>query len=221
MKIKLLFIAFLNLSFISIVHSQNYLLTPYKLDVVGMPGDFLLGGVTVSNPGTVDVNIFMTRIEKNLPSGWESCFCAPFCLVTTQDTLSWTIAPGTSIDIAPNFQTDLVPGFGTVKIELLNLTTGSAADTITFTGSTLSSGIAEINSYIKLYPNPANDLLLIDVPGRNLYQLFIFDMSGKEIYFSKTQDKSISLHNISSGEYVVRLKFENEIFERKISIVKQ
>ena len=221
MKNKLLLIAIILSSLSISLKAQNYILNPYNLNVTGMPGDFLLSGLTVTNTNATDIDIFISRIEKTLPQGWTSCFCYPTCLAPWLDTLTWHIPAGTSVDISPNFQTSAVPGFGTVRVELINLTSGSAADTITFTGSTLSSGIDDIDSYIRLYPNPVNNILTIDIPDNKIFQLFILDMSGKEIYFSKGKDKKILLNNIPTGEYVLRLLFEDDIIERKFVVVKQ
>src|SRR5688572_26277599 len=200
--------------------AQNYILNPYNLNVTGNPGDFLLSGLTVSNPNPVDITIFINRIEKNIPNGWTSCFCYPTCLAPWLDTLTWTIPAGSSVDISPNFQTTSVPGFGTVRAELWNFTSGSAVDTITFTGSTLSSGMNEIISEFKLYPNPVKNTLFVEHINHQPFNLYIFDSLGKEVFFSDDNSKILSLAQLSNGYYAVRIVQGGRTYESKISVIK-
>lgn len=223
MKIKIYILCLLFLTGIisTRVNAQNYTLNPYNLNVTGTPGDFLLSGLTVSNPNAVDITIFINRIERTLPNGWTSCLCFPICLAPWIDTLSWTIPANSSVDISPNFQTTPNPGFGTVRLEIANLTSGSSEDTITFTGNTLSSGIDEIEAGLLLYPNPVSEQLFLEIPGEKPYRVIIFDLSGKQVYLSEGNIKTISFRNILNGNYLMQLFFEGSIISRKIIVSKQ
>lgn len=221
MKNKLFLISiFLSLVTTSL-KAQNYILNPYNLNVTGLPGDFLLSGLTVTNPNTTDIEIFISRIERTLPQGWTSCFCYPTCLAPWLDTLTWTIPAGTSVDISPNFQTTLTPGIGIVRVELLNLTTGSAADTITFTGSTLASGINEINSKIDIYPNPVADKIYIKNEQLEELEIIIVDYTGKTIYNATGDINSIPVYNFKPGQYSVFLKSKNYTYQKIVTVIHQ
>lgn len=74
------------------------------------------------------------------------------------------------------------------------------------------------NSAIKVYPNPATDILHID----NLQSasvISILDVTGKEIikFNSDKLDTTISLINLSAGLYVIKIQtMEKEILIQKI-----
>ena len=219
-KYLISFILFLGLHPVGL-NAQNYILDPYNLDVTGMPGDFLLASLAVSNPGTADIVIFINRIVKNLPPGWTSCFCYPMCVAPLLDTLTWTIPAGTSVDISPNFQTTITPGFGIVRVELLNLTSGSVADTITFTGSTMSTGITEIKKDIQIFPNPVNDKLFIESSDAFPITVSIFDSTGKLVYHSDNNSREISFANFPDGNYNVRLLNDGQVIEKTVTVLKR
>lgn len=202
-----------------VLNAQNYTLNPYNLNVTGIPGDFLLTGFTVSNSNPVDITIFVERIEKTVPNGWTSCFCYPTCLAPWLDTLTWVIPANSSVDVAPNFQTTTSPGFGTVRVEITNLTSGSAADTITFTGSTLSSGINEINSKIDIYPNPVADKIFIKNEQLEELEIIIMDISGKTIYNASGAIMSIPVCNFKPGQYSIVLKSKEFSIRKIITII--
>jgi hypothetical protein len=74
------------------------------------------------------------------------------------------------------------------------------------------------NSAIKVYPNPATDILHIDNLQSNSL-ISILDVTGKEIikFSSDKLDTSISLTNLSSGLYFIKIQtMEKEILIHKI-----
>ncbi len=72
----------------------------------------------------------------------------------------------------------------------------------------LSAGIKdekETDDLIKVYPNPANDFLNVEVPEKATFQLF--DITGKQIVFQTNvnQKQEINIQNIANGIYLVRI----------------
>ncbi|MCF8428646.1 MAG: T9SS type A sorting domain-containing protein, partial [Bacteroidia bacterium] len=74
------------------------------------------------------------------------------------------------------------------------------------------------NSAIKVYPNPATDILHIDNLQSNT-TISILDVTGKEIikFSSDKLDATISLTNLSSGLYFIKIQtMEKDILIYKI-----
>lgn len=61
---------------------------------------------------------------------------------------------------------------------------------------------------VTLYPNPFTDIITIsgDVP---LQSVVIYDASGKMAKEIRGSEKTISLHNLSSGMYMIKLIMKN------------
>ncbi|MFZ1611084.1 MAG: T9SS type A sorting domain-containing protein [Chitinophagales bacterium] len=68
---------------------------------------------------------------------------------------------------------------------------------------------------VKLYPNPANDNLHIDLISDA--QVSVFDMQGKLLYAASmtSGSNSINVSEFNSGTYIVKLQFEDEVITKK------
>jgi hypothetical protein len=80
------------------------------------------------------------------------------------------------------------------------------------------------NQYLKIYPNPANEIFSVEIPGsivNSFTQLEIFRSDGNRCYM--TTDPSCLRNGINPGYlpegiYLVRLSLDNEIFSGKLLI---
>ncbi len=74
---------------------------------------------------------------------------------------------------------------------------------------------------IQVYPNPANDKLFISCPGFEYTKIEIFDMAGKNLFFSKNRyaEQSINL-NLNDGVYLLVLSNSNQSLKQKFIINK-
>ena len=69
---------------------------------------------------------------------------------------------------------------------------------------------------IIFYPNPVQDLLHItNSTSENINEVQVFDIRGQLLYQSSTNHKNIDMTDISSGLYLVRLKFDSGIVHIK------
>lgn len=65
-----------------------------------------------------------------------------------------------------------------------------------------------------IYPNPARNILKIDLENEN-YIIRLFSLDGKMIIESQNK-KSIDLTKISSGHYIINIQTDNRIYSGKI-----
>jgi hypothetical protein len=91
----------------------------------------------------------------------------------------------------------------------------------TFTSTVLSSGDFTNNKGVKVYPNPSNGVInlnIADFSGNLNIQLF--DINGREVYKSNVSDfsieKSINISQFQSGIYILKLEGENLSYSEKI-----
>ncbi|TAL57400.1 MAG: T9SS type A sorting domain-containing protein [Bacteroidetes bacterium] len=208
--------------------SQDYTVVPVNLAAQGTPQYLFFANATIVNNSPAKIDLFMERIEKNIPANWSSCFCHPKCVAPFVDTIFFSIPPYSQDSITPSFLADSIPGIGTIRVRFFQIGYESLADTLTFTGSTLSW--TSINSCmeepeISIYPNPCSENLSILVHRLNEgYTLRLYNSTGKlmEIRKNLTEQKIIiPLKEYYSGVYFWEFLFNNgTVASKKIVITK-
>ena len=207
--------------------SQDYSLDSARIHSQGNPGDLFLSALLVTNNSSSDITLHLTRIIKNIPVNWTSCFCFPTCIAPWIDTLTFSI-PAFGVDsIKPNFGTDPIdPGIGYITITLTQEgeSSLSPADTIYFSGSTLSTGIHDVTEkHISIYPNPFVDgeinIQLADATNEKA-EYSITNLLGQELLRNVTviQNNSfkVNVNALVAGSYFLKIISSNQSFVSKI-----
>lgn len=80
--------------------------------------------------------------------------------------------------------------------------------------------IEKNSEFVQIYPNPATDAVTIQSSWNQAFEAQVFDISGKQImsFTLKPGEKTISLHNLSKGIYVIRFEINKESFAQKLVI---
>ena len=139
---------------------------------------------------------------------------------------SGTITPTTAAyTTATSFQLQNgSAGAGNVTVTITDGTTGGCtfAQVITDPGacSTPVAGINEnsINTSIKLYPNPTNDLLTILFEG-NIATVSVVDLSGKSVFTKEiASNETIDVSALYSGTYFVSLEIDGTTYTERVVV---
>lgn len=193
------------------VSAQNYTLTAYDTVYYGNPGDLFIPSVTLTNTSNDTLYMMARRIVRNVPAGWNSCFCFPYCVPQTQDTLLFFIPPNegknTNVcQVAPNFGTDSIPGIGVVVVVITEIGK-TQMDTVTYRGITNSpAGIeAQENASLYLYPNPAGNSIWLDDPKNTIRSLSFYGLGGDVLNLPPSQwsGGAIDISGLTPGIYTV------------------
>ncbi|MFA9391993.1 MAG: GDSL-type esterase/lipase family protein [Prolixibacteraceae bacterium] len=80
-----------------------------------------------------------------------------------------------------------------------------------------SSNRVELNPFIKIYPNPVSDLLMVDHVD-SPFELFIYNNVGEKLLHrnEKKPSASVDMSNYHSGIYLLRIKAGSKITLQKI-----
>jgi hypothetical protein len=80
---------------------------------------------------------------------------------------------------------------------------------------------------IRIYPNPVKDILQINFGSNIIKNISIINNLGEQFYFTDFSDKEllknpciIKLSHLSSGIYYIRINTNNDVYIRKIIIIK-
>ncbi|MCD6555576.1 MAG: T9SS type A sorting domain-containing protein [Bacteroidales bacterium] len=83
----------------------------------------------------------------------------------------------------------------------------------------LSAEISKISKKgISIYPIPTSGIIYINLANKNIQELMILDITGKQIIekFHVQQNNEIDLSDFESGIYIISIQTDNEIFTSKI-----
>ena len=77
-------------------------------------------------------------------------------------------------------------------------------------------GVEEIdNEEVVIYPNPVDDIVMIETHGRaSLQNVIIYDVNGRKVL--STSESQIGISNLPSGVYLMKIESSDGIFYKKI-----
>ena len=77
-------------------------------------------------------------------------------------------------------------------------------------------GVEEIdNEEVVIYPNPVDDIVMIETHGRaSLQNVIIYDVNGRKVL--STSESQIDISNLPSGVYLMKIESSDGIFYKKI-----
>jgi len=67
-------------------------------------------------------------------------------------------------------------------------------------------GLEDVDSEgIKIFPNPTNGYVNFEFDNSKMYSIQIFDITGKQVYYSKTLESKININTYKNGVYFVKI----------------
>lgn len=150
--------------------------------------------VALLNTGTyIGGGIFKTN-ASTLSSGWQQgSINLSYINGLTPDTL-YVLISSSSLDYKPSANSVLwIDDISVV------LSTG------------IEQKLVEEN-FVEIFPNPSTDKISFN--AKNIENIEIFDIHGKQIYFGKERVIDLSQH--SKGIYIIKIKTDTQIISRKL-----
>lgn len=83
------------------------------------------------------------------------------------------------------------------------------------TDTTQVSILSSIQAQVNLYPNPANDVINIEVSGAQIQAIEVIDMAGRKVKQPAVATRRISVSDLPKGLYTVRITTGNGVVCRK------
>lgn len=214
--------AFLELAFVEVSSDGvNFFrfpsITEYAVDYVDTSGD--IGG---SGFATMDA-----RYLHNFAGKYISGFGTPFDLSEIPDNALLDKTKITHVKIIDVVGTN-IDGFktfdslGNVAVDPFPTPFASSGFDLDAVGVINESAVlavrdSNLNTKIKIFPNPAKDF--IKISGENEAQITVFDVSGKLIKSEKTKNKLINISQIPAGQYIISVDDGKE--KQNINLIKK
>lgn len=140
---------------------------------------------------------------------------------TTWASLTYTRATGAGTSVWTYITASgIIPSTNNLRIKFENPVSnvGFRIDDVKLTGTTL--GIKQ-NSIagLKVYPNPiTNKIFFVETNANSEKTIVIFDVLGKQVLKTITTENAISVANLNSGVYIVKITEEGKTASRKLVI---
>ena len=85
-------------------------------------------------------------------------------------------------------------------------------------GTAIVSTPEIVTSHLNIYPNPANDFVVIE--AKNISEITILDLSGKVIYQTNTNSPKtrIDISSFNTGVYLLSVKDNDALYSQKLVV---
>lgn len=119
-----------------------------------------------------------------------------------------------------------VPGGSSAFFKVVPVTTGATGTyLLEVTVTDIATGVEEVTSVqdVKLYPNPASNVLHIDLGGIKADKIALSDVTGRTILEMNASGKStvdMDVKNVTKGNYLVTIHSGTTRINKQVSILK-
>lgn len=210
------------------MNAQFSLLNPASQSKEIAVGDFEYMDMYLKNESGTDAVFVWEEESKSIPSGWDYSVCDyQTCYVKGESTGTMTsVADGSEIAfVKPNIMAT-TGGTATISYKIYEENTPNdfqvASFTFTCNGPTPTVSLNDLKSLsFNVYPNPANDFVIITTSEKNV-TITVIDITGKSVLNteSNTNKTKLDLNDLNTGLYIIKVETKNAINTRKIKVIK-
>ena len=169
----------------------------------GNAGSILYDYANIINNSNDMVTVGIKKLQKNLPLGWQTAFCADVCYSPTDDSITLNIPAQDTMLFSLDFITNPVPDSGNVVVGFRNISHPNNNAQVTFRASTLplSTGSNVLPATLRLYPNPVADHLYLNASPTS--SIRIYNLAGVCIRTLQATTR-VDVSDLSPGSYLLQ-----------------
>ncbi len=111
-----------------------------------------------------------------------------------------------------------------VAVVVLDADTGYVVNSNSAYAGSLNVDNWDMTSGFSVYPNPANDIVNLQINQDGKYAVKIYDITGKEVlvkapeFLTSSSTSPLNVSSLSQGMYIISIEGENQSFSKKIII---
>lgn len=173
----------------------------------GIAGNVLTIGGTFTNLDTLDDVIINLVRANNMPDpSWTTSMCLDVCLSNTVSNYTFQMPPSSSQHFTLYFFTGSV-ATGDAYMHFTNVNNSSNFVHQGLYATTFGVGLDEHKQLpLRIYPNPANDNLTIEISSANEETIELYDLSGAKLKsFTFRKNLNLDISNLKSGIYLLQM----------------
>lgn len=168
-------------------------------------------------PATVPANMMVyDHVGRALLGGYDGVAGSVPATLTDGETVNYTF----SYTIPATYDIDQI----SVVVVVLDADTGYVVNSNMAYAGTLSVNDLEVNAGFSVYPNPATDIVNLQINQDGKFAVKIYDITGKEVFVKTpeflTSNSALSLNvsSLSQGVYIISIEGEHQSFSKKLII---
>jgi len=168
-------------------------------------------------PATVPANMMVyDHVGRALLGGYDGVAGSVPATLTDGETVNYTF----SYTIPATYDIDQI----SVVVVVLDADTGYVVNSNMAYAGTLSVNDLEVNAGFSVYPNPATDIVNLQINQDGKFAVKIYDIRGKEVFVKTpeflTSNSALSLNvsSLSQGVYIISIEGEHQSFSKKLII---
>lgn len=207
--------------------AQDFNFTPSKYHeaIYGIKDTAIVTIYFTNNTGST-ADLAYEVLENSLIGGWRPSLCTHLgCFTNVPSNFNFgNLANGNTGYFRIYSYFSGITGKGTLKMRLFDMNDPSISDTVTYilvSGTPLGNSMKIDEISIRLYPNPVNDLLIIegiDILGS---KMVVYDNNGKLMKLKEVLNNQeiINLQGWNNGIYILRLVKDNTTILNRIFVM--
>jgi hypothetical protein len=188
--------------------------------VTGTPGKVLYDYLDLVNTSSVVTDVKIKKLQKSLPSGWQSAFCADVCYGMSEDSIEISIAANDTLHFSLDFFSTSLPDSGSVRLGFKNKNKSNNNFSMRLMASTIlndvSIAVTDDRPSFKSYPSPSDNAFRI-ISNDHDYQLAVYDLFGNKVY-SAVQPVEVKTEAWPDGVYGLIYTVNGNVLTRKIIV---
>jgi hypothetical protein len=186
----------------------SFTLTIINQIATGIAGNTLYAYMDLINNSSQDCEIDIVKLQKQLPSGWETSFCADICYGTQDDSIRIVLPAGDTMHFSLDYFTTQIPDTGNVRLGFRNVQQPNNQYAFWTKGDTRTpvsaAGEGELNEEIRIYPNPFSHCFNLQKAGGLNYS--IWTVNGQLISSGLISDSGDVCLDVPNGVYIIEVE---------------
>ncbi|MEI6595303.1 MAG: T9SS type A sorting domain-containing protein [Bacteroidota bacterium] len=175
-------------------------------------------GAALTSADTITVFMYVNGSRMTYTSNGTTYYWAamiPHGAIATNGTLPFTITPALTFNISTFFGATMCAKtylFQNGALEDVDTNNNISCNPITFSVNSGTSNISNISQSVKVYPNPARDIVNFSIDGSIAKTITVLDITGRTIEVIKinTSDTQINIGEYNNGIYLYQIKSETD-----------
>lgn len=220
---KLLLLSFLAFTFMSSKAQVSYSITPANSMTVTAPySSVTIFDIYQKNTSASKIVLKWKRISINLPAPWQYSMCdfgTCYAGIPVGPNTMDTVSVGGQGFLGLNIDPGTTDGVGTVKVYVYQSNLPNNGDTLTWYVKTIAAGIEELfsNSGIKIFPNPAQNNLNINLNFYEPADVCLTDALGRKILTTRVSSSAnLDVSSFDKGFYTLTIETKEKTFFKRI-----
>lgn len=168
---------------------------------------------------TIHTEMVWIREDNTLPAAWTAAICDnALCHNIDIDSADFTMMQNDSFDFKVNFYPQTNNGRATNRVRVYAKNDPSVSTTAVFNAQGWGLSVYQTDAQgLLIYPNPANEVLVVELPRSNAGDIQVLNALGQEVIrgFVSGNKAELNTTSLAEGVYVLNIRQGDHTYTRK------